>query len=966
VNELKTVTIKQISQKDTKTREQKKAEKEAKKALKLQKKLEKQNRYKLYDPDKMRGSWLTVSIGYILRFFAIAFSLFGVCVMFCDAFQLTDVQWLPLLLYCFGAVCVFSLIFIGKWFTLAGFGLLGAYIGLFFAVAGSPLTFYVTGTLKLINQVMSVLRGAGFAAAGAVSEPSFGSLLSGLVPYGGIFAVATVLAILFSAFSATRTRLLPIILFGGSLCVVCFTYNLCRSNWGIACVLAGLCSAIVLSAYDNVYKNHKKSRKSRAYSGYSAALAGILAMLLVLTPTLAASSPFVDIPIISEPMDEARTYVTTLLTGGNPKYNKMNTLNKQMSAAIDDFDPMGVTLFNVGSGSRVRNIYLRSWIADDFIPGKDVWNVLDDASYSAMRKTLKSEYTGFTGDDITDMLYFVFDPDFYEIPEDRTYYQNVMYGALATYVNIEYVENTGLLYVLPSAFDSYFTRLLEFETTNSRYGYTLSPYSDGMYRSSWFNLRKSYSAYALVPNYLDQRHGAYTDMAVQYYKAFVTFISNTRTADYPTSDDYVQAFKDLLSESEITGNGKIAAYYYDLSASDQRDFFKRYLTLVNEYTAYVKDQYTEVTVTPGLQQVYNEIAPDFAEAETTHAKILTVIDYLVKNCTYSLTPEKPEGKYESDIDAFLLETKDGYCVQFATAAALLLRMFGMPTRYVQGYLATGFKDNVLEDDEERSEGYLPYATRVKDDNAHAWIEVYIDGIGWRTYETTPVYYSNIYHENSELSDALDPYSGGDPDMQLPDLTDPVEPEPGDDQPEEPGEEEEEEEEFTAIDYGLIMRIAVIVLVIAAVLALIIWQIKRARKIVDGRNYYIERAIYGSFEDESDKNKVAGVLCDSVYEVQYIMGNRPVVGEDPTQFASRVDHPAPAKKRSELRKQNRAAMMPNTFTEITGLLEKQEFGKALEREELSVLGEYLRALINAEYRALNPLKKFWYRYIKFMI
>lgn len=75
-----------------------------------------------------------------------------------------------------------------------------------------------------------------------------------------------------------------------------------------------------------------------------------------------------------------------------------------------------------------------------------------------------------------------------------------------------------------------------------------------------------------------------------------------------------------------------------------------------------------------------------------------------------------------DFVAHFLEEGRGYCVHFATAGALLLRMYGIPARYVEGYapwLGEGGTSN------------------VRDSDAHAWVEIYLDGYGWYPVEMTP-------------------------------------------------------------------------------------------------------------------------------------------------------------------------------------------------------------------------------------
>jgi uncharacterized membrane protein len=104
--------------------------------------------------------------------------------------------------------------------------------------------------------------------------------------------------------------------------------------------------------------------------------------------------------------------------------------------------------------------------------------------------------------------------------------------------------------------------------------------------------------------------------------------------------------------------------------------------------------------------------------------------------TYSLTTKKvPE---DADfIDYFLFESKQGYCTSYATAMAVLGRCIGIPTRYVEGFMAK-FEYR----DEEAM--YL-----VKNSQAHAWAEAYMKGVGWVPFEATTPFYSNRYTQWTE-------------------------------------------------------------------------------------------------------------------------------------------------------------------------------------------------------------------------
>ena len=75
------------------------------------------------------------------------------------------------------------------------------------------------------------------------------------------------------------------------------------------------------------------------------------------------------------------------------------------------------------------------------------------------------------------------------------------------------------------------------------------------------------------------------------------------------------------------------------------------------------------------------------------------------------------------LPAFLFQDRIGYCQQFSGAMALMLRMNGIPAR-----VATGFAPGVRE-----GRGRW----RVRDLDAHSWVEVHFAGVGWVAFDPTP-------------------------------------------------------------------------------------------------------------------------------------------------------------------------------------------------------------------------------------
>lgn len=122
-------------------------------------------------------------------------------------------------------------------------------------------------------------------------------------------------------------------------------------------------------------------------------------------------------------------------------------------------------------------------------------------------------------------------------------------------------------------------------------------------------------------------------------------------------------------------------------------------------------------------------------------------DYYQENFPYTLSPGTTPRKKDF-VNYFLTEKRKGYCAHYATSAVLILRYMGIPARYVEGYaidaleIATDAKliDGDITDyyagtaliDQESVVSY-----DASDGNAHAWVEIYDENIGWYPIELTP-------------------------------------------------------------------------------------------------------------------------------------------------------------------------------------------------------------------------------------
>ncbi len=171
-----------------------------------------------------------------------------------------------------------------------------------------------------------------------------------------------------------------------------------------------------------------------------------------------------------------------------------------------------------------------------------------------------------------------------------------------------------------------------------------------------------------------------------------------------------------------------------------------YLQSENVYREYVYANYLDVP-----EEAANTIQtllggqklPESGLSFTAAQK--TVQEFLAAAVIYNEVP--PVYKGEDDFLTFLLnESREGYSVHYATAATLLFRSFGIPACYVEGYYISA------EDAAAALEEDNPVV--IREAAAHAWVEIYRDGVGFIPFEAVP---SDVSSENRSEQD---PHNAG--------------------------------------------------------------------------------------------------------------------------------------------------------------------------------------------------------------
>jgi transglutaminase-like putative cysteine protease len=140
-------------------------------------------------------------------------------------------------------------------------------------------------------------------------------------------------------------------------------------------------------------------------------------------------------------------------------------------------------------------------------------------------------------------------------------------------------------------------------------------------------------------------------------------------------------------------------------------------------------------VVPSIAERFLQLPDDFdpritelaesivGSGATPYDRALLLQNWFRTEFTYSL--EVPGGHSESALARFLFVDRIGYCEQFSAAFAAMARSVGLPARVAVGFTVG-----------EQQRG-SPTRFVVRGEHAHAWPEVWLQGIGWVPFEPTP-------------------------------------------------------------------------------------------------------------------------------------------------------------------------------------------------------------------------------------
>lgn len=166
-------------------------------------------------------------------------------------------------------------------------------------------------------------------------------------------------------------------------------------------------------------------------------------------------------------------------------------------------------------------------------------------------------------------------------------------------------------------------------------------------------------------------------------------------------------------------------------------------------SAAIEDRYLQLpdSLPDRVRELTEEIT---ADAENRYDKARAVEDYFSANgFVYDTKNVAVPGENEDYVAQFLFDTLRGYCDNFSSSMAVMLRTIGIPTRWVKGFTPGEYVETL-------DSGKRVY--EVTNANAHSWVEVYFPGEGWVPFEPTKGFYNifdfvSDYEENESTVDA---------------------------------------------------------------------------------------------------------------------------------------------------------------------------------------------------------------------
>lgn len=185
---------------------------------------------------------------------------------------------------------------------------------------------------------------------------------------------------------------------------------------------------------------------------------------------------------------------------------------------------------------------------------------------------------------------------------------------------------------------------------------------------------------------------------------------------YTGADKTYSTSLHALNRSQAAGTYTVTSL---VSVADKQTLRR----VTGPYSDYVKSKYLQLPST--LPQRVKTLAHQVLDNIPSAYDRAEALETFLRSPPYSYSAQvkaTPPGK--DPVDYFLFDLKQDFCEYFASAMVVMLREVGVPARLVEGF-TTGTYDSAAN------------AYVVREQDAHAWVEVYFPQYGWIEFEPTP-------------------------------------------------------------------------------------------------------------------------------------------------------------------------------------------------------------------------------------
>ncbi|MFF5996647.1 transglutaminaseTgpA domain-containing protein [Lysinibacillus sp. KU-BSD001] len=210
-------------------------------------------------------------------------------------------------------------------------------------------------------------------------------------------------------------------------------------------------------------------------------------------------------------------------------------------------------------------------------------------------------------------------------------------------------------------------------------------------------------AYVLQPYGIRSFHTRQSDITLQFNRITERLTTKLGSTDTPVDSYSIDYSTPEYSYTELKT---------PVPASELMTMDERYLQLPAELPERVRQLAFDIT----------------QNHQTGYDKARAIEQYFKRNgFTYDTKDVAIPTETQDYVDQFLFETKIGYCDNFSTSMVVMLRSIGIPARWVKGF-ANGTETGRFNEELRVFE--------IENNDAHSWVEAYIDGVGWMPFEPT--------------------------------------------------------------------------------------------------------------------------------------------------------------------------------------------------------------------------------------